>query len=154
MPFSHGNVMALVWILSSFLLSSHNHVDGWILSRPWISYCSYSHRGIRSTLDTLSYPSRATYLESQPKKRRRRKQLDPDDSKISSSNVVEASLSSTKEDVAIRKSDKLEVQNKDDEVEEEDDNKEPEEKETAPKVGDDKVPVFKFSREEALAFGK
>lgn len=149
--------MVLVLVLSPFLLSSKNNVDGFIMSRPWIlPYCSYSHRGIStsgSTLDTTSYPYRATYLESQPKKRRRRKQPDQDESKVTSSNVVEGGISSTKEDVATSKSDKVEVEEDIDEGEEEENNEQGEQ-ETATKVGEDKVPVFKFSREEALAFGE
>ncbi len=122
-------------------------------------YISYSHREIStivSTPDTTSYPSTVTYLESQPKKRRRRKQSDQDESKVTSSNFVEGGISSTKEDVASGKSDDK-LEDKDIDEEEEEENyygREQGKKEEATKVGEDKLPLFKFNREEALAFGE
>jgi len=150
--------LVLILVLSALLLGTNNNVDGFIMSRPWMPYVSYSHRGIStivSTPDTTSYPSTVTYLESQPKKRRRRKQTDQDESKLTSSNVVEGGISSTKEDVASGKSDdKLEDKEIDEEEEEENYyEREQAKKEEATKVGEDKLPVFKFNREEALAFG-
>lgn len=78
-----------------------------------------------------------------------------DESKLTSSNVVEGGISSTKEDVASGKSDdKLEDKEIDEEEEEENYyEREQAKKEEATKVGEDKLPMFKFNREEALAFG-
>lgn len=155
MLFINYHNIILIFVVAFGLFSTNSNVNGFILSRSWMQSTSPSHLISSTTISTTitsSYPSMDSSLASQPKKKRRRKRPEEDESKVTSKVIEDGTSTTAKTDVVIEKSDDFEEEEEEEEKYHE--KKDQDSKEESTELRENKAPVFKFDREEALAFGK